>query len=159
MKRAVMMVILSMLATTAPCAEMLAARDTPSPIAYRLAGQYAHLAGSEDNALALVMALHEGAAVTLMAPDAADPEVTTIEPPTGRMGWNDVRFALVIAQDKLFRFGVRRPTGEQLQAALTGGEITRADGSVVDMEGILQMRANGLTWERIARFPVAQFAR
>lgn len=120
------------------------------PQAAKLAGQYAHLAGSQENALALVRALHEGVPVTLTAPDSSDPEVTTIEPPTGRMDWTDIRFALVIVQDKLFRSGIRRPTGEQLQAALTGGDVTRADGRVVAMGGILQMRAHGMGWKQIA---------
>jgi hypothetical protein len=135
-----------------PAHETLAANDGRSLVAAKLAGQYAHLAGSEDNALALVMALREGSAVRLTAPDAGGgtPDVTTIEPPTGRMGWSDVKFALVIAQDALYRHGITRPTGEQLQAALTGGDLTRADGTVIPMKGILQMRADGMGWKQIA---------
>jgi hypothetical protein len=135
-----------------PAHETLAANESRSHVAAKLAGQYAHLAGSEDNALALVMALREGSAVKLTAPDAGSgtPDVTTIEPPTGRMGWSDVKFTLVIAQDTLYRLGITRPSGEQLQAALTGGDLTRADGTVVVMKGILQMRADGMGWKQIA---------
>lgn len=135
-----------------PAHETLAANDARSQVATKLAGQYAHLAGSEDNALALVMALREGSAVKLTAPEAGGgtPDVTTIQPPTGRMGWADVKFTLVIAQDALYRSGITRPTGEQLQAALTGGELTRGDGTVITMKGILQMRANGMGWKQIS---------
>lgn len=134
--------------------DQVAANEAQSPIAAKIAGQYAHLAGSEDNALALVKALREGSPVKLTAPEAAPgsdvPEVTTIEPPTGKMGWSDVKFALVIVQAVLYRAGITRPTGEQLQAALTGGELRRKDGSVIEMKGVLQMRADGMGWKQIA---------
>lgn len=133
-----------------PVLDRLAANDAQSQMAARIAGQYVNLAGSEENALALVMALREGSPVTLTAPDTDAPDVTTIEPPTGKMGWTDVKFALVIVQDKLYRSGISRPTGEQLQAVLTGGELTRANGTVVSMKGILQMRAYGMGWKQIA---------
>lgn len=133
-----------------PVLDRLAANDAQSQIAAGIAGRYVNLAGSEENALALVMALREGSVVTLTAPDTDAPDVTTIEPPTGKMGWTDVKFALVIAQDRLYRAGITRPTGEQLQAALTGGELKRPDGIVVSMKGILQMRAAGMGWKQIA---------
>ncbi|MGZ5584455.1 MAG: hypothetical protein ACXWF2_15245 [Usitatibacter sp.] len=133
-----------------PVLDRLAANNAKSQVAAKIAGQYANLAGSEENALALVMALREGSPVTLTAPDADAPEVTTIEPPTGKMAWTDVKFALVIAQDRLYRAGIARPTGEQLQAALTGGDLKRPDGIVVSMRGILQMRAAGMGWKQIA---------
>jgi hypothetical protein len=134
--------------------DQVAVNEAQSPIAAKIAGQYAHLAGSEDNALALVKALHLGAPVKLTAPDGASggesPEVTTIEPPTGKMGWGDVKFALVIVQGVLYRAGITRPTGEQLQAALTGGDVTKSDGTVVTLKGVLQMRADGMGWKQIA---------
>ena len=133
-----------------PTLERLAADNSHSQVAAKIAGKYVNLAGSEENALALVMALHEGSSVTLTAPDADVPDVTTIEPPTGKMGWSDVKFALVIAQDRLYRAGIMRPTGEQLQAALTGGDLRRRDGIVVSMKGVLQMRAAGMGWKQIA---------
>ena len=134
--------------------EQVAANEAPSPIAAKIASQYAHLAGSEDNAIALVKALHVGAPVKLTTAEGASggdmPDVTTIEPPTGKMGWTDVKFALVIVQGILYRAGITRPTGEQLQAALTGGELRRNDGSVLELKGVLQMRADGMGWKQIA---------
>jgi hypothetical protein len=135
-----------------PTFDQVAANEAQSPIAAKIASQYAHLAGSEDNALALVKALHLGAPVKLTAPESASaiPDVTTIEPPTGKMGWSDVKFALVIAQGILYRAGITRPTGEQLQAVLTGGELRRNDGSLIELKGVLQMRADGMGWKQIA---------
>lgn len=122
--------------------------------AARIASQYVRLAGSEDNALALVIALREGTSVQLTMPESAAtaglPEITTIDPPTGRLEWSDVRFALVTAQGVLYRLGIRQPTGEQLQATLVGGELRIANGPVVEMRGILQMRAEGVGWREIA---------
>jgi hypothetical protein len=136
-----------------PAIDRIAAHDAQSRIAAKIAGQYVNLAGSEDNALALVQALREGSSVMLTSPDEAGTrtlDVTTIDVPTGRMAWSDVKFALVIAQDRLYRAGIAHPTGEQLQAALTGGDLKRPDGIVVSMKGILQMRAAGMGWKQIA---------
>jgi hypothetical protein len=121
--------------------------------AARIAARFTLLAGSEENALALVEALREGAPVQLVAPDsqAHVPAVTQIDPPTGRMEWENVRIALALAQDALIRAGIARPCGDDLQAALLGGEVRKPDGSFHEMAGVLRMRADGLAWEQIAR--------
>jgi hypothetical protein len=119
-----------------------------------LALDFAGLAGSEDNILALVDALREGAAVQLAPPIAAAlpgaPGCTVIDPPTGRMGLNDVRMALTLTRDALQRFGIPQPTGEQLKAVLIGGDLTTSNGKVVSVRGVLRMRAQGVNWGAIA---------
>ncbi|HEX7403702.1 MAG TPA: hypothetical protein VF287_06785, partial [Usitatibacter sp.] len=85
------------------------------------------------------------------APDSlALPEVVTIQPPSGPMSWNDVRMALMLARDALRRYGISRPTLEQLQAVLVGGETMTPNGRTAVFRGVLQMRADGLNWGAVA---------
>ncbi|MEO5752227.1 MAG: hypothetical protein ABIQ50_15020 [Usitatibacter sp.] len=119
----------------------------------KIATGFVNFAGSEDNAVALVESLHEGAAVMLMyAPpgEGYTPAMMPIEPPTGPMEWSDVRMALMLARDALLGLGISRPTSSQLHAVLLGGEVESKNGRLVGLRGVLQMRAEGLTWTRIA---------
>lgn len=135
-------------------ASLAGAQRDRDPQALKIALGFAHLAGSEDNILALVDALRLGIAVRLVSPIAAEPpatpESTVIDPPTGRLGWNDVRMALMLTRDALQRFGIPQPTGEQLKAVLIGGDLTTPNGKAVSLRGILQMRAEGVNWGAIA---------
>lgn len=76
---------------------------------------------------------------------------TTITPPTGKMGWGNVFIALALAKTELANAGITNPTPDQLQAALTGGDVTAADGSTVTLKGVLTMRASGMGWGQIAQ--------
>ena len=119
----------------------------------QMAAGFVALAGCHENALALVASLREGLAVQLAYPGAtADslPKLVAIEPPTGPMDWSDVRMSLMLARDALTGFGVLRPSGEQLQAALTGGEVAVPGARTVAFRGVLRMRAEGASWGRIA---------
>lgn len=151
MKRAMQMLTGSVLLSLAP---MASARDDPDPLALKIAAAFVSLAGSEDNTLALVCALHEGLPVHLLSPvDAgADfmPEIAVFEPPTGKMSWNDVRMTLMLARDALQRYGIGHPTLVQLHAVLLGGGIATPNGRSVTFRGVLQMRADGLNWGKIA---------
>ena len=127
-------------------------------VASKIASNFASLAGSEDNALALVKALRTGEAVKLTyAPTgtATTPTVVTLDPPTGNMGWGNVKIALALAQDQLARLGIANPTAEQLQAALNGGSVsvTNANGTTTTttLRGVLQMRVDGMGWGEIAQ--------
>ena len=132
-------------------------------VATKIASNFTNLAGSTDNALALVNALRTGTDVTLtstVAPPAGSTEpptttTTTFTPPTGKMGWGEVKHALALAQDSLVRAGITNPTAEQLQAALVGGDITatNADGTTktTTLKGVLTMRAGGMGWGNIAK--------
>lgn len=158
MKRAMQNLTGSLLISLAPLAS---AQEDLDPVALQIASGFANLAGTAEDVLALVHAVHEGVPVRLTSTAEAKPqdvpEITLIEPPTGKMSWNDVKMALMLTRDALQRFGITRPTGEQLQAVLTGGELA-ADGKNVTLRGVLQMRAEGMNWGRIAaeRFRRAQ---
>jgi hypothetical protein len=165
-----------------------AANRGQTQVATRIASSFTNLAGSLDNALALVRALRNGTAVTLTTPTTGTgtgagtgpstgigagpspgtgpstppgtgtgtgttpaPTSTTFTPPTGRMGWGNVFIALALAQDSLTRAGILKPTAEQLQAALLGGDVKLADGTTVTLKGVLQMRADGMGWGQIAQ--------
>ena len=127
-------------------------------VATKIASNFTNLAGSTDNALALVNALRTGTDVTLtstVAPPAGSTEpptttTTTFTPPTGKMGWGNVFNSLALAQDSLARLGITNPTNEQLQAALMGGDVT-VNGKTTTLKGILQMRADGMGWGQIAQ--------
>ena len=132
-------------------------------VATKIAANFTNLAGSTDNALALVNALRTGTDVTLTStvpPPEGSTEpptttTTTFTPPTGKMGWGEVKHALALAQDSLARAGVTNPTAEQLQAALVGGDITttNADGTTktTTLKGVLTLRAGGMGWGNIAK--------
>jgi len=151
MKRAMQLLGSSVLLSFAPIASP---HDVEDPAALKVASGFVALAGSDDNILALVRAIHEGVAVRLVsasesAPSAV-PEVVVIEPPTGKMGWNDVKLALMLARDALRRHAISRPTLEQLRCVLVGGDITTPGGNVATFRGVLQMRAEGFNWGAIA---------
>jgi hypothetical protein len=135
-------------------APLACAHKDQDTVAIKIALGFAQLAGSQDNALALVHALHDGVEVRLITSitlaSAAKARITEIAPPTGRMTWHDVKMALMLARDALQRYGILHPACEQLRAALTGGEVTAPDGKLVTLRGVLNMRAEGMNWGRIA---------
>ena len=78
---------------------------------------------------------------------------TTFTPPTRPMGYGNVRIALLLAREQLAQAGITQPTPEQLAAALMGGTVTNGTGATsttTDFPGVLQMRADGMGWGRIA---------
>jgi hypothetical protein len=133
---------------------MMAMAQVEDTDAARLAARFQHLAGTEDNAMALVLALRSGTTVQLAAPAARAngvPDMLALEVPTPPMTWNEVRITLLNTQDQLVRAGIMKPTLEQLHAALLGGEVITLDGASMVMRGVLQLRAEGLSWLDIAR--------
>ena len=157
--------ILAVLILTAG-ASLAAAQSTApgqSVVAGKIASNYGTLAGSPENALNLVNALRNGTEVTLttvVPPPAGSTEpptttTTTFTPPTGHMGWGNVKHSLALAQDALAKAGVTNPTAQQLQTALVGGDvvITNADGTTTTttLKGVLTMRASGMGWGNIAK--------
>jgi hypothetical protein len=160
-----------------------AASRGQSRVAYRIADDFASLAGGRHNALELVEALRDGTSVTLTPRQhgtmpgtgtgtgtttgtgtgttgtgtgttgtgtGTTATGTTITPPTGHMGWGNVYISLALAQAVLANDGIRHPTLDQLQAALTGGTVTKADGTTVTLKGVLELRAEGMGWGQIA---------
>ena len=158
----------SLLAAISPSAEAQAKADALAmqehvTMVAKIAAGLVAFAGSEENAIALVESLHEGVPVELryLATAFVDRANVSIEPPTGPMDWHDVRMSLMLARDALTAFGVLRPSGEQLRAALLGGEVGVPGARIVAFRGVLRMRAEGHGWERIAseRFQRRQVSR
>jgi hypothetical protein len=127
--------ILAIVVVVVACAApnlALAQVDGDNRNASRVAANFKQLAGSEENALALVNALRSGQRVTLVseAGGAKLPVTTTFELPTGPMPWDNVVISLALARDSLARAGIAHPTAEQLEAALLGGEVSTAKGTI-----------------------------
>jgi hypothetical protein len=145
--------------TQARLLDATAANKGQTLVAEKIAAFFTNLAGSKENAVALVTALRNGTAVSLTATTTGTgtgtgtgtTTTTTFTPPTGKMGWGNVKIALALAQDALLRAGITNPTSAQLQTALMGGTITKADGTTVTLKGVLQMRADGMGWGQIAQ--------
>lgn len=138
-----------------------ATASTPSS---KLVGSFTALAGSTENASALVNGLRTGSAITLTEPKAQTGSATTattsagttsttaaatsitFSPGTKPMGYGNIRIALSLARAQLASQGITNPTPAQLQGVLvgTGGATGTAS------QGILQMRASGMGWGQIA---------
>lgn len=132
-----------------------AAAGGESPAQDRIVNRFAGFAGSEDNARSLVTGLRQGGEITLTAPDSGGQAGTgiTFTPPTRPMGYGNVGISLALAREQLAQLGIAQPTPEQLQAALVGGTVTAGSGSTAtttELKGVLQMRAEGMGWGRIA---------
>jgi hypothetical protein len=130
-------------------------------VAGKIAGNFTNLAGGMDNSLALVNALRAGTSVNLVTTTGtgatATTTTTTFNVPTKPMGWGNVKIALGLAQQQLIQAGITQPTPAQLQAALLGGDVTTTTGTgttatttTTTLKGVLQMRADGMGWGKIA---------
>ncbi|MGH8706079.1 MAG: hypothetical protein ACREUO_11775 [Burkholderiales bacterium] len=127
----------------------------------KLVTQYTTLAGSETNAKSLINGLRTGGVVTLTSTSSSSTtrpgpfgtgttsSTVTFDPPTGTMGYGSIDNALKLAEASLKQAGITNPTPEQLKAALMGGTIKTSSGEV-KLAGILQMRADGMGWGKIA---------
>jgi hypothetical protein len=113
----------------------------------RIAVDFESFAGSQKNATALVTGLREGSEITLVQ---RGHRPATFTPPTGKMGYGNVSTSLALAQYQLAQYGISDPTPLQLKAALNGGTIF-VNHKPVTLDGVLQMRADGLGWGRIAQ--------
>jgi hypothetical protein len=101
---------------------------------------------------AVVAGLRDGTAITMPATDPANTTgVVVIQSPTGPMGYGNVDKSLALAQTRLAQSGIYQPTPEQLQAALTGGDVVTPSGEVVHLDGVLTLRSQGRGWGEIAQ--------
>ncbi|HYC35071.1 MAG TPA: hypothetical protein VEC19_01515 [Usitatibacter sp.] len=115
-----------------------AAEASHSRIAVAIASDFVSLAGSRENALALVSALRSGTEARLesdAAPEPGSPAgmearavFTTFRAPRA-MRWDEVIDALSRAQAELARAGIAHPTPEQLRAALASIDTRPARGT------------------------------
>jgi hypothetical protein len=121
----------------------------------RLSTEFSGFAGSDANAQALVTGLRDGTAITLddvttNADGTTTTTGTTFTPATGQMGYGNVKIALSLAEASLTQAGITDPTAAELEAALNGGTLVLADGTSVDLNGVLAARAAGEGWGQIA---------
>lgn len=129
-----------------------AASRSAASVAEEIGSRYAILAGSRENAVKLARGLYSGKVIALRTPDAyGNPSLTAFDLPSGGMSWGDVQAALALTQATLARLGIRQPTGADVQAALLGGTIQKANGAAVNLEGVVKMRAFGSDWSRVAQ--------
>src|SRR3546814_336247 len=75
---------------------------------------------------------------------------TTFTPATGQMGYGNVKIALSLAEASLAQSGITDPTAAELEAVLNGGTLVMADGTSIDLNGVLAARAAGEGWGEIA---------
>ncbi|MGE5526057.1 MAG: hypothetical protein ACM3SS_20260 [Rhodospirillaceae bacterium] len=113
----------------------------------RLQGQYPTL--TKTNMESLVHGLRTGSAITLTSTQGTTTSSTTFTPPTRPMGYGNITRSLTLATRELAAAGITNPTPQQLQAALMGGTLTTANGTV-QMQGVLQLRSQGMGWGQIA---------
>jgi hypothetical protein len=126
----------------------------------RIAPRYGKLAGSSANLERLVYALRAGkpvqlseavaATATSNSPEAGRSAATTFTPATRPMGYGDVTRTLELASRQLARVGIKHPTSRQLLAALNGGTVATAQGSIV-FPGVVKLRSEGMGWAKIAK--------
>jgi hypothetical protein len=122
----------------------------------RIISSYSDFAGSDANAQSLVAGLRHGSEITLAVPARSGQPgtATRFTAPTRPLDYGDVRIALALARTQLAQLGIDRPTPAQIKAVLAGeGIATRVSGQATTpflLPGVLQLRAGGIGWARIA---------
>jgi hypothetical protein len=129
----------SLAACLAIAANAMAAPSAPAE-ANRLTSQYSEWAGGRSNADSLVAGLRNGVPITLVT-NGADRSVSIAGfTPAAPMSYGTVSAALANAQRSLSRIGIAKPSAEQIQAALIGGEVTNAKGDTIAVKGSVAPR-------------------
>ncbi|MCL5669185.1 MAG: hypothetical protein M1392_04220 [Gammaproteobacteria bacterium] len=128
--------------------DSLAASAGQKTVSRKIAADFADFAGSRENAEALAAGLRNGAEISLTGAAGGTAAFT---PPTGHMGNGNVYKSLALAKQQLADIGITDPTPEQIQTALMGGTVSGVDGTSHQLDGILQMRSEGMGWEQIAK--------
>lgn len=117
----------------------------------KLEGNYTSFAGSSGNLQSLAHGLRNSTTINLTTTTPTG-EISTVmfDPPTRPMGYGNVSRALDFASRDLAAAGITNPTSEQLQAALMGGSVINSQGQLTNMQGVLQLRSEGMGWGQIA---------
>lgn len=145
----------------------LAASQGDSKLVDKISSDFSSFLGPDSKAV--VTGLRNGTPFTLTSTAPTSGTGTTgvtttdtviINPPTGKMGHGNVFISLALAKQQLGAMGITEPTPQQLQAALTGGQITTTTGttatgtpmtSTQTLDGILTMRSENMGWGQIAQ--------
>jgi hypothetical protein len=116
-----------------------------SRYAARIDGRFSAFAGSSTNLQSLATGLRHSETIKL----TGSGETTTIVPPTKPMGYGNITRSLDLASRQLAALGITDPTPSEIAAALNGGTVHTATGDVT-LEGVLQLRSEGMGWGQIA---------
>jgi hypothetical protein len=128
------------LAASLAVASNAMAASAPASEATRLSSQYAEWAGGKANSDSLVAGLRNGTSIAVVT-NGADRTVSIAGfTPSAPMSYGNASAALASAQRSLARLGIAKPTAEQLQAALIGGEVTTTGGATVLVRGSVAPR-------------------
>lgn len=127
-----------------------AARAMASDDSARLTSQYATWAGGKANAEALVQGLRSGGAITISTRRADGSTSIAGFTPRGAMSQAEVADALKRARASLARLGIDRPSAEQIQAGLIGGEVELRPGSTSMVSGAVGLAAPPPASNRVA---------
>jgi hypothetical protein len=128
------------LAASLAAASSAMAATAPASDTSRIASQYSSWAGSRANAEALVTGLRNGSAVTIVTTGADRSMSLAGFSPASPMSYDNVNSALLNAQRSLARAGITKPTAEQIQAALIGGEVELPNGRTQALRGTVAVR-------------------
>lgn len=109
-------------------------------------GRFGTFAGSSENLQSLATGLRHGTDITL---GGSGGETLSFTPPTRPMGYGNVTHALDLASRQLAAAGITDPTAEEIRAAMLGGTVSTPDGEVT-LQGVLQLRSEGMGWGQIA---------
>jgi hypothetical protein len=149
----------STLNTEASHMDSLAASQGQSKVVDKLSSDFGSFLGADSKTV--ITNLRNGTSFNLTTttpgttPTSAPvTTTTTINPPTGKMGWGNVYISLALAKQQLSQYGITQPTPQQLQAALTGGTITTGTGTTAtttQLKGVLSLRNDGMGWGQIAQ--------
>lgn len=99
-----------------------------------LRSQYATWAGGPENAQQLVNGLRQGTSVTLVTRQPGQRMSLAGFTPARALSDDEISSALASARRELSRLGIERPSAEQIQAALIGGEV-ESRGRLVNLRG------------------------
>jgi hypothetical protein len=116
------------------------AASAPANDTGRIASQYSAWAGGRSNAESLVTGLRSGTPITLVTTGADHSMSLAGFSPASSMSYANVNSALSNAQRTLSRVGITKPTAEQIQAALIGGEVELPGGRVQELRGTVAAR-------------------
>lgn len=143
------------LALAGPACSTAIADPVPATAAVpgdKLITSFSGFAGSPENSASLVNGLRTGTPITLTDPAVVGgppPVSTTFTSPAKPMGYGNIRIALSLAEAQLASQGITNPTATELQGALIG-TTTTGPGGTTTTDGVLQMRASGMGWGKIA---------
>jgi hypothetical protein len=140
------------LTTQAAQMDSLAASQGQSKVVGKISSDFSYFLQKVDGP-AVVSGLRNGQ-WTYSTPSSTPtgaPTTTTVPLPTGKTGYGNTYISLALAKHRLSQYGITQPTQSELQAALVGGQITKSDGTTVDLKGILTMRSEGMGFGQIAQ--------